>query len=675
MEDFLNFSTQDSSNIALGAGFSVKFSPNGSYASIYKHGHLYQDCCLTKKVDKRVLLTDLIEHGAKKSYVAKAFGISRQTLDTYIESRTRWGLEGLINNGKSKSEGNKAVIFREERKALSLEAEKKESLPLAHFFEHDRVEEVAEADQPYKEEHDWTYSRYLGNFVYIILLISQWKWLPLAQGIYGKGYKMLMILLLMGAENVRSIEGLKNLRRAEAGMLLGIKNLPSRQTIWTMFSELCVQTKSLLIMKKYFSYQIRSGFVSAWLWAIDGHLLPYSGKEKVHYAYNTQRKIPVPGRTTQVTTDAQGRVVDFTIEEGKGDMKGNIIDVAKKWRSEHGVNPIFIFDREGYSGAFFEELVNNQISFVTWQKNVNKQEMDAIPSDKYNIHFEYNNKDYSVFEEEYTIKYKSENDSTKEVAVRKIFLWNKKSDRRICCIGWTKEEVSAKDLAECILTRWGASENTFKHMQERHPMNYTPGFVFNESNDQTIANPEIKKVRGIIEPLKKKINKLKIELTDTPEVKNSDGTDRKNGKRDRLAIELAQNIAQLSERQEYLKTLPERINVSDLENYSSFKEIDNEGKNLFDFALASIWNARKMMVEWLGGVYSNSNEVVDLFYAITKCHGWMKTTSTEVMVSLEPLDSPSRRAAQEYLCARFTSQQAILPSGKILSIQVGIRKT
>ncbi len=64
-------------------------------------------------------------------------------------------------------------------------------------------------------------------------------------------------------------------------------------------------------------------------------------KKKCHYAYNTQRKIPVPGRTTQVTTDAQGRVVDFTIEEGKGDMKGNIIDVAKKWRSEHGVNPNF----------------------------------------------------------------------------------------------------------------------------------------------------------------------------------------------------------------------------------------------------------------------------------------------------------------------------------------------
>jgi hypothetical protein len=28
--------------------------------------------------------------------------------------------------------------------------------------------------------------------------------------------------------------------------------------------------------------------------------LPYTGKEKVHYSYNTQRRMPVPGRTSQV---------------------------------------------------------------------------------------------------------------------------------------------------------------------------------------------------------------------------------------------------------------------------------------------------------------------------------------------------------------------------------------
>ena len=41
------------------------------------------------------------------------------------------------------------------------------------------------------------------------------------------------------------------------------------------------------------------------------------------------------------------------------------------------------------------------------------------------------------------------------------------------------------------------------------------------------------------------------------------------------------------------KDLPEKVNVSSLEDYRSFNKIDNEGKNLFDFVTASVWNARK----------------------------------------------------------------------------------
>ena len=102
MEDFLIPPKEKDAETNLGGGFSVVLSKGGGYAWVYKHGYLHQDCRLEKKVDKRVLLTDLVEHGAKKSWVAQAFGISRQTLDNYIETRKKWGLEGLVNNGKSR---------------------------------------------------------------------------------------------------------------------------------------------------------------------------------------------------------------------------------------------------------------------------------------------------------------------------------------------------------------------------------------------------------------------------------------------------------------------------------------------------------------------------------------------------------------------------------------------
>ena len=75
-----------------------------------------------------------------------------------------------------------------------------------------------------------------------------------------------------------------------------------------------------------------------------------------------------------------------------------------------------------------------------------------------------------------------------------------------------------------------------------------------------------------------------------------------------------------------------------------------------------MWNARKQMVEWLLPFYENKNEYVDLFYAITNCHGWVRSDNKKVTVRLEPLQQPSRLAAQKQFCrklrvrAKITSQ-------------------
>ena len=77
------------------------------------------------------------------------------------------------------------------------------------------------------------------------------------------------------------------------------------------------------------------------------------------------------------------------------------------------------------------------------------------------------------------------------------------------------------------------------------------------------------------------------------------------------------------------------------------------------------------MVEWLRPHFHAQNEVVDLFCAITKCHGWLKSTGTEVTVRLEPLEQPRCSQAQEQLCRKLTSLLALTPNGKRLIVEVG----
>ena len=152
---------------------------------------------------------------------------------------------------------------------------------------------------------------------------------------------------------------------------------------------------------------------------------------------------------------------------------------------------------------------------------------------------------------------------------------------------------------------------------------------------------------------------------------NADGTSRQNSAKEKFKVEIAELALEIETTREAKKELPEKINVSGLEDYKSFKQIDNEGKNIFDFVTSSAWNARKQMVDWLGQYFDQENEVVDLFYAITNCHGWVKSSKTEVRVRLEPVQQPKRRAAQEQLCRKLTSLGARLPSGKWLVVEVG----
>jgi hypothetical protein len=77
------------------------------------------------------------------------------------------------------------------------------------------------------------------------------------------------------------------------------------------------------------------------------------------------------------------------------------------------------------------------------------------------------------------------------------------------------------------------------------------------------------------------------------------------------------------------------------------------------------------MTDWLFSHYPNDAEYVDLFYAITQCHGWIKSEADRVVVRLEPLQQPSRRKAQEQLCKKLNALNVFIPIGKILQIEVG----
>jgi hypothetical protein len=679
---------KDEKRSSLGGGLYLEIIEGRHRKGILYRGNTrIKEVNLSDRVAKRLFVVEVVDMGATKSRVAEALRISRQSIHNYLEIRKHFGLEGLIHSYKpreSKSLRKQREMHTEERigdnKAKQLAEMRKASkqeearqLPMNFSFGGGGAK-VEASEQPYSEAHDWEPSRYAGVFAYLFPLLSQWKWLQLVIGHFGSGYKILMVFLLMAARNIRSVEQLKNVHSREGGLVLGLRKLPSRPKIWEWFYRAAERRISSVLLGDYFRHQLRTGLTGLWLWFADGHLLPYTGKESVRYGYNTQRRMPVPGQTNMVTCDITGRVVDFEIQEGKGDLQSYVLATGSKWVKEIGGHPVMVFDREGHGAPFFSALVNDGIPFVTWEKHTDAAKLAAIEPDRFQEEFELNGKRYSVFEEEKNYTYTAEDtpDRVHRFKLRRIYLWNKSSKRRACGLAWDGGKgMSTADCARAILHRWGASENSFKHIRERHPFHYRPGFKLVESERQEIGNPAIKEKQDLIQRVKTALGKLYKKLAKAKEVLNKDGSIRSNSVHEQLKSAIAEQEATIEQLRNEKRELPEKIEVSSLQDYRSFKRIDNEGKNLFDFVTSSVWNARKQMVDWLRPNFNQDNEVVDLFYAITSCHGWIKSTEREVLVRLEPLRQDKRRLAQEQLCRKLTSLAVQTPTGKYLTIEVG----
>jgi len=693
-ELFSNFGVDKKNEFMMGNGLSLTLKEGYPLIAVLRRkGEVLKESNLNDKVEKKLFIIEAITLGAMKSRLASALGISRQTIDNYIDIKEHFGHEGLVRGyslSDSKSLQTQRQIHSERTKQAQTNIieqltqkrrearEEKENRQLELPFKfgyNENAKSVSAEKQPFAEKHDWEKTRYAGTFIYLITLIAKWKWLQLVMGYFGDKYQIFLIFLLMSAKNIRSIEQLKNLRSREAGAVLGIKKLPIKPKIWERFYSAAEMRMSSSLISDFFRYQIHAGLVGIWLWFTDGHLLPYSGKEKIHHSFNTQRRMPVPGQTNMVTCDASGRIVDFEIQEGKGDLRSYVVDLGRKWDKDVPDGAVMVFDREGSGVEYFSRLVRGNIAFATWEKNIDTKKLLELDDDLFTKNIKYNGKNYSFFEEEKSFIYKPVEGSVEQehsFILRRIYIWNKSSKRRTCGLSWTGDKaMSTEDCAQAILSRWGASENTFKHINDRHPLHYHPGFKMIESEKQDIANPVVKEISLLIVRAKAALNKLYKKLADAKTVTNKNGSVRKNSVKERTNKKIAEQKEKIEALQKEKKSLPERVNVSSLENYKSFKQIDNEGKNIFDFVTSSIWNARKQMVDWLRPLFNCENELIDLFYAITYCHGWVKSTELSVIVRLEPLEQKKRRTAQEQLCRKLTALGAILPTGKYLIVEVG----
>jgi uncharacterized protein (DUF342 family) len=91
-----------------------------------------------------------------------------------------------------------------------------------------------------------------------------------------------------------------------------------------------------------------------------------------------------------------------------------------------------------------------------------------------------------------------------------------------------------------------------------------------DSDRQEIPNPQIRHKDNLIRRLRKGLDKLLRKLVKTPENNKRDGAPRRNSRRQRLLENIQQQEAMIEQVRAEKKALPEKIDVSKLQDYRSF---------------------------------------------------------------------------------------------------------
>lgn len=657
----------------IGQGFALKKTSDPDKVHLYKNGIFMKEQILKPAIEKRLFVIDLVERqGVTKSKLADALQISRQSIDNWLGTYRRYGSQGLINNTKDswkknpkRFTGNKARDLKQERHKEKQELEK-QALTI-QFDSPPEVEELycGPARSLYTEEFDYRENRYSGNLLYVGMgirslnlinqlsaLAEQYLWIPL-------------MFLMMHVNRLSSVEQLKTVYLKEFGQVIGLKKLWNLNLIREQIGELIGQKNALKARYHFIQLQVFYGIVSIWRLFLDGHFVPYSGKEKVHKGYCTQRNLMMPGRTEFFAHDSVGNVVYFDIHEGKGDIHESLREISDQFRSGNGgIAPLVVVDRELWGVDHFISL--SGCRFVTWEKNCDKALLGQLPASLFTGRLKVNGKEYLHFEENKTYR----NNAGKSIELRRIIVRNTEDGETLAVVSNDRIEDTAT-LAESMLKRWGCSENSFKHMGVRTQMHYNPQWEIREESDaQQVTNPEYLQLTKKLRKKKLKLNMICKALGKKEVALKKDGTPHKTPARDRMIAQKKALEAEIDQLKEQIDGCERRVDSTET-GEAPFKVIDNESKNWWNLTEMLFWNMRKKLAGELFAYLPDERDLLPVLDAITSARGWIKSTKESLIVRLEPLEVARFKDAQVQLCRKMNNEKIKLPNGKLLQFDVG----
>jgi hypothetical protein len=496
-------------------------------------------------------------------------------------------------------------------------------------------------------------------------------YLSLPKGYYSLK-SLLIILAFVALLRIKSIEKIRYYDTGELGRLVGLDRIPEVRTLRKKIENISEQGDVDTWGKELAKFWMEEDPDIAGILYVDGHVRTYHGhKTKLPKRYVAREKLCLRGVTDYWVNDALGKPFFVVTQAVNTGLLTVLRDKIVPWLKKEVPNQAtdneleadkylnrfsMVFDREGYSPAFFKEMWKERIACYTYRK--------------------YAREDWAETEfEEKTVTFPNGESGEMKIAERGIYyskpqIWLREI-RKLTETGHQTAIITTDyksdniKLASTMFSRW-SQENFFKYMMQHFGIDRLIDYQLEELNETIkVVNPEHRELERQIRSKNSKLSRQRAKYGAL--IYKSEIEEQKIKRFVKEKSELKELIETLQNEIEILKSqkkqLDKHIDFSELPKPEQFKTLKKSGKQFIDTIKMIAYRSETAIVNILRKYISKKDEARSLVRQIFQTDADIEPDKEKgiLKINLHNMTNPRNNKYVLRLCKVLNQSETIFP--------------
>jgi hypothetical protein len=446
-----------------------------------------------------------------------------------------------------------------------------------------------------------------------------------------------------------TVEGSKHLRRAEAGVAVGLAATPELGTLRSRLSALADGSDPLGLQRAFAAGMLAADPAEETVYFVDDHFVPYAGARPVAKGWNTKRRHAQPGRDDTLVVDARGRAVVFASGEPTR-LASNLPGVLRQLRQVLGPHaPILLgFDGGGSYPSAFTTCRSAGAHWVSYRR----APLVATTANPTQATITRGGKQVMVMLADEAVQIKGYG------AARQLTLFE--HDAPVLQVLTSDTTATAVGLLYWLRARWRI-ENMFSCAAERGGIDTLADYGMDINPDtRKVTNPARTAARKTLAAAQDELATAERAL---PQLLHGQGSPKqKNAALPGVHARIDAAIAAADDAKTALRPIRAKIAATDLDPDAQLARPHLGRRGLQMVLRLLAFNAEAWLAEHFNAYLADPNEYRAILRNLLHLGGHVAYTSNAITITLDRPDSPRVARALQLLTEELNATPAVMPT-------------